>query len=156
MSDCLSAVLVPGPLQTWKASTVLGSEISIGVLRSAPLIVILTIFAFATSGVGTLRISKQLSKTASPILMLGPPARCSWEPALPHCTRTKDAKLFCCRRQWLQSILVDFQNHSGVAICDLANFVFRCGAEHLRHLGRRQLVFVCQPARHVCRGFAER
>ena len=52
MSDCLSAVLVPGPVQTWKFSTALGSEISIGILRSAPLIVILTVFPLATSGAG--------------------------------------------------------------------------------------------------------
>src|SRR6516164_10677383 len=76
MSDCLSAVLVPGPVQTWKFARISGSEISIGVLRSAPLIVILTVFPFATMGAGSLRISKELSKTASAILMLGPPARC--------------------------------------------------------------------------------
>src|SRR2546430_7337997 len=60
MSDWLSAVLVPGPVQTWKFARILGSEISIGVLRLAPLIVILTVFPFASRGVGTLRISKEL------------------------------------------------------------------------------------------------
>src|SRR6266436_10452797 len=86
MSDGLSAVPAPGPVQTWIFSRILGSEISIGVLRSVPLIMILTVFPFATSGVGTLRITKELSKTASAILMLGPPARCPWELSPPDCT----------------------------------------------------------------------
>jgi hypothetical protein len=33
----------------------------------------LTVFPFASNGAGTLRISKELSKTASTFLMLGPP-----------------------------------------------------------------------------------
>lgn len=37
-------------------------------------------------GVGALRITKELSKTASVILILGPPARRLWEPSLPNCT----------------------------------------------------------------------
>ena len=69
--------LVPGPVQTLKFARTFRSVISIGLLRSAPLIVILTVFPFASSGVGTLRISKELSKAARAILMLGPPARCS-------------------------------------------------------------------------------
>ena len=64
MSDGLSAVLVPGPVQTWKFSRILGSEISIGFLRSAPLIMILTVLPFACSDVETLGISIALSKTA--------------------------------------------------------------------------------------------
>ena len=66
--------LVPGPVQTSKSVRILESEISIGLLRSAPVIVTLTVFPFASSGVGTLRISRELSKTASAILMLKPPA----------------------------------------------------------------------------------
>src|SRR5437773_1207095 len=92
MSDCLSAVLVPGPVQTWKFARILRSVIAIGVLRSAPLIVILTVFPFATSGVGMLRISKELSKTASDILMLGPPARCLGAVSTELCSELRNAQ----------------------------------------------------------------
>src|SRR6266702_1925288 len=65
-------------------------------------------------------------------------------------------RTFCSLLQLAEAVLGDFEDDGGVAVGDLADFVFGGGPQHLSNFRRREFVILLEPLGHAGGGGAER